>query len=61
MPEGKYQFRAVANLGGETQSLDTHSIALVESVTLGRTGEQMKLNIAGLGERTMDAVREILS
>ena len=61
MPEGKYNFRAVANIGSETQSLDTHTIALVESVTLGRNGEQMKLNIAGLGERTMDAVREILS
>ena len=61
MPEGRYKFRAVANVGGKTESLDTHSIALVESVTLGRSGEQMKLNIAGLGERTMDAVREILS
>jgi len=61
MPEGNYSFRAVANLGGKTQSLETHSIALVESVTLGRSGEQMKLNITGLGERNMASVREILS
>jgi len=61
MPEGNYKFRAVANVGGKTESLDTHSIALVESVTLGRSGEQMKLNITGLGERNMDSIREILS
>jgi len=61
MPQGNYRFRAIANINNETTSLETHTIGLVESVTLGRNGEQMKLNITGVGERGMDAVKEILS
>ena len=61
MPEGNYQIRASAVLNGQSTSLDTMVIAPVESVTLGRNGGQMKLNISGIGERSMDQVREILS
>jgi len=61
MPAGKYNVRAIANMDGETTSLQTMVVAPVESVTLGRNGEQMKLNIAGVGTRSIDAIREIMS
>ena len=61
MPQGNYNVRAVAIFDGEATSLETMVVAPVESVTLGRNGQQMKLNIAGVGTRAIDAVREILS
>jgi flagellar basal-body rod modification protein FlgD len=61
MPEGNYKVRATAFVNNENTSLETMVVAPVESVTLGRNGEQMKLNIAGVGSRSMDAVREIMS
>jgi len=61
MPPGEYKVRAVANFAGETTSLATMVVAPVESVTLGRNGEQMKLNIVGVGSRNMADVREIMS
>jgi len=60
MPEGEYKMRATGIINGETTSLEVMAVGAVESVTLGRNGEQMKLNIAGVGAVTMDAVREIL-
>ncbi len=60
MPEGEYKMRATGIINGETTSLEVMAVAAVESVTLGRNGEQMKLNIAGVGAVTMDAIREIL-
>ena len=61
MPAGKYTIRASAIQGGQTTSLEPMVIAPVESVTLGRNGQQMKMNISGVGERSMDQIREILS
>jgi len=61
MPPGDYRIRATAVMNNETRSLETMVIAPVESVTLGTNGEQMKLNISGVGSRGMDAVKEILS
>jgi len=61
MPAGEYKIRASGIMNGQTTSLETMVIAPVESVTLGRNGQQMKLNISGIGERGMDQVREILS
>ncbi|MDH3325585.1 MAG: flagellar hook assembly protein FlgD [Gammaproteobacteria bacterium] len=61
MEAGSYKIRASAIIDGQSTSLDTMMIAPVESVTLGRNGQQMKLNVSGIGERTMSQVREILS
>ncbi len=61
MPPGEYLIRASATINNETTSLNAQVIAPVESVTLGRSGEQMKLNIAGVGVRAMSEIREILS
>lgn len=61
MPPGTYHVRATANMDNKTTSVPTDVVAPVESVTLGRNGEQMKLNVTGLGTLNMDAIREILS
>jgi len=61
MPSGTYGLRATALLDEKTKSLETMVIAPVESVTLGRNGQPMKMNVANIGERTMDQIREILS
>lgn len=61
MPAGTYSVRATAYFDGKTNSLATMVVAPVESVTLGRNGEQMKLNIVGVGTRTISDVREIMS
>lgn len=61
MPPGTYNVRATATIDGKSTSLETMVIAPVSSVTLGRNGEQMSLNISGVGERRIDQVREILS
>ncbi len=60
MPAGMYEVRASAVIDGESQALDPMVVAPVESVTLGRNGGKMQLNVAGLGALDMSAVREIL-
>jgi flagellar basal-body rod modification protein FlgD len=60
MPPGDYTISAVANIAGKQEALETNFVAPVDSVTLGRNGEGMKLNVAGIGSMTMDQVKEIL-
>lgn len=60
MPEGEYKMKITALFNGETTSLKPMVIASVESVTLGRNGEQMKLNVAGVGAYSMSDVKEIM-
>jgi len=60
MPTGDYTVSAVANIDGKPEALETNFVAPVDSVTLGRNGEGMKLNVAGIGSMTMDQVKEIL-
>lgn len=61
MPAGTYKVRASATIDSQMTSLETMVIAPVSSVTLGRNGQQMMLNVSGVGERRMDQIREILS
>lgn len=61
MPPGEYKVRVSTEVNGKTVSLSPEVIAPVESVTLGRGGEQMKLNVAGVGVRSMSEIKEILS
>lgn len=60
MQPGDYTIAAVANIAGKPEALKTNFVAPVDSVTLGRNGEGMKLNVAGIGSMTMDQVKEIL-
>lgn len=60
MPSGDYTVAAVGSIAGKQEALETNFVAPVDSVTLGRNGEGMKLNVAGIGSMTMDQVKEIL-
>ncbi|MDH5545544.1 MAG: flagellar hook assembly protein FlgD [Gammaproteobacteria bacterium] len=60
MPSGDYTITATGNIAGKQEAFTTNFVAPVDSVTLGRNGEGMKLNVAGLGSMTMDQVKEIL-
>jgi flagellar basal-body rod modification protein FlgD len=59
MPPGNYKMVAIATVDGKQQSLATHYVAPVESVTLGRNGGKMTLNVAGVGSLGIDEVKEI--
>lgn len=60
MPPGDYTVSASALINDTSEALKTNIVAPVDSVTLGRQGEGMKLNIAGVGAMRMDQVKEIL-
>jgi len=60
MPPGDYKIKASAMIGGTEEALTTNFAAPVNSVTLGKNGGPMTLNVAGLGEMTMDKIKEIL-
>ncbi len=60
LPAGEYQVAASGYVGGELQALETNIVAPVDSVTLGRNGGKMMLNVAGFGAMDIDSVREIL-
>lgn len=60
LPPGDYRIAAIGNIDGKQEAFKTNFVAPVDSVTLGRNGEGMKLNVAGIGSMTMDQVKEIL-
>ena len=60
MPTGDYKISATAMIGGTEEALSTNFAAPVNSITLGKNGGPMTLNVAGIGEMTMDKVKEIL-
>ncbi len=59
-PGGTYRIAASASIGGQNAALEVLTAAKVESVTLGRGGEEMQLNLAGLGSVKADSVRQLL-
>lgn len=56
---GIYQVKAEAAFNGKTYNLDTLAAAAVESVTIGRNGQGMTLNIGPLGSVNLDEVQKI--
>lgn len=60
VPPGVYQIKAEANYEGENYALDTLTSALVESVVLGKNGQQMVLNLQELGSVGLNQVHEIM-
>lgn len=58
--EGRYKISANAIMDGKVQAVDTLISARVESVTLGRGGQESVLNLAGLGSLGMSKVRQIM-
>lgn len=57
---GRYKIVANAMVDGKVQAVDTLVAARVESVTLGRGGQESTLNLAGLGSLEMSKVRQIM-
>lgn len=58
---GVYKVKAEIYNANKLEAVETMVAGSVESVTLGRNGQKMMLNVAGLGPMGMDAVREILN
>ncbi|MDH5694570.1 MAG: flagellar hook assembly protein FlgD [Gammaproteobacteria bacterium] len=58
--EGNYTISATTFIDGKTEAVETLIVAPVDSVTLGKQGSGMKLNITGYGELRVSEVREIL-
>ncbi len=56
---GRYQIRARALVGDEAVAVDTLLADRVESVTLGRAGQGITLNLASAGSMEFSEVREI--
>lgn len=56
---GNYTVKAEAMIAGQRVALDTLVAARVESVTLGRAGQGISLNLAGLGAVDFAQVRQI--
>lgn len=57
---GVYGVAATVDVDGRKLAVETALAARVESVTLGRGGASMQLNLAGLGPVGLASVREIL-
>jgi flagellar basal-body rod modification protein FlgD len=56
---GVYSIAATVKVEGETLALETLVSARVDSVTLGRAGAEMQLNLAGLGSVPLSQVDQI--
>lgn len=60
LPEGEYQIEAEVHRGTEVSAGSTLTVVDVESVTLGKAGQDLTLSVTGLGDFGMSQVRKIL-
>jgi len=60
LPAGQYQIQALADFGSDTEAVATLVAANVESVSLGGLGQEISLNLAGMGKIPMTSVRQIM-
>ncbi len=60
VPPGSYSVSLSATFDGDTQAVDSLVAAKVESVTLGKAGAGMQLNLAGMGPVDTSQVRQLL-
>ncbi|MDH5361453.1 MAG: flagellar hook assembly protein FlgD [Gammaproteobacteria bacterium] len=60
MPPGLYNIQANANINGQNQAMQTMVASRVESVSVGKGGQGVSLNLAGLGSMDFNNVREIM-
>lgn len=60
MPAGEYQIAAEVHRGNDVSAGSTLSVVDVESVTLGKAGQDFTLSVSGLGDISMSQVRKIL-
>jgi len=60
MPAGGYQIEAEVHRGTDVSAGSILSVVDVESVTLGKAGQDLTLSVTGLGDLGMSQVRKIL-
>ena len=60
LPAGEYQIEAEVHRGTEVNAGSTLTVVDVESVTLGKAGQDLTLSVTGLGDFGMNQVRKIL-
>jgi flagellar basal-body rod modification protein FlgD len=59
MPQGNYTVKVACKYQGREEALSTMTSAKVESIRVGRVGEGVQLNLAGIGEVALRNVRQI--
>ena len=59
-PPGAYKVKAEATLDGKNVAADTELAAKVDSVTLGGPGQDLTLNLAGLGQVPFSQIKQIM-
>lgn len=59
MPPGPYRVDVTAVIGGKTLAVDNLAEATVDSVVLGTTGQETRVNLASLGQVNFSSLREI--
>lgn len=59
-PKGNYLIRAEARIAGQVEAVETLTVAKVDSVSVGRSGEEIALNLLGLGTVDFSNVRQIM-
>ncbi|MDZ7802616.1 flagellar hook assembly protein FlgD [Thiohalophilus sp.] len=59
-PAGTYTVKAEMVVDGKTQSVDPMVMDNVESVSIGKQGQGITLNLANAGSKSMSDVREIM-
>ena len=60
MPAGNYQITAELHRGTDVGAGETFAVADVESVTLGKAGQDLTLSVTGLGDIGLSQIRKIL-
>ncbi|MBT8085187.1 MAG: flagellar hook assembly protein FlgD [Woeseia sp.] len=60
MPSGQYRVNALVMYGSQAESAETLIEANIESITLGRGGEGLTLNLAGGEQLDLSRVRQII-
>lgn len=60
MPAGVYQIESELHRGGDVSAGSMLAVVDVESVTLGKAGQDLTLTVAGLGDLSMSQIRKIL-
>jgi len=59
-PAGKYQINAITQVDGEPTAAKTFIAAKVDSVIMGKLGQDVTLNLGALGQLGLSEVKQIL-
>lgn len=59
-PAGEYAVEASAIIGNQSEAIATNAIVPVDSVLMGKTGEQMTINTSLLGKVKLSDVKQIM-